>query len=196
MQRELIQEARGKLSMKQIPELAPILKSEKQINGYKLEKHKSYYLEFDVMPNNANKLGVSFTDGKTACTLTLDFIKKRAQINSTTYGEFGDEILTMPELLTDVEAGKSYSTSNCYDLPNNARNYCMPDIEGIDRPFKLKIMLRYSKRMRATVIDTEIAESRTLISVRENFFPTEFSVISDGNLAINSLKLFEIENNE
>ena len=191
MQRELIQEEGGKLGMKWIPELAPSLKTVNKLSENKLEKYKSYYLEFEVTPNNANKLGVSFTDGKTACTLTLDFIKKRAQINSTTYGEFGDEILTMPELLTDVEAGKSYSTSNCYDLPNNARNYCLPDIDGIDRPFKLKIMLRYSKRMRATVIDTEIAERRTLISVRENFFPTEFKVICDDHLVIEN-NLFEI----
>lgn len=190
MQRELIQEEGGKLGMKWIPELAPKLKNE--IKGNKLEKYKSYYLEFEVNPNNANRFGVSFANGKTACTLTLDFNKKRVQINDAEYGEFGGEILTMPELLTDVEAGKPYSTSNSYNLPNNARNYCLPDIQGIDKPFKLKLMLRYSKRMRATVIDAEIAERRTLISVRENFFPTEFTTVCDVDNIVNDIKLFEL----
>lgn len=190
MQRELIQEEGGRLGMKWIPELMPKLKE--KIFGNSLEKYKSYYLEFDVTPNNANKLGISFADGKNACTLTLDFNKKRVQINNAEYGDFGDEILTMPELLTDVEDGKPYSTSKNHDLPNNAVNYCLPDIEGIDKPFKVKLMLRYSKRMRATVIDAEINERRTLISVRENFFPTEFITISDDNTIIRDIKVFEL----
>ena len=97
----------------------------------------------------------------------------------------------MLEQMQEFSSEKPYTNNINMDIPNNARNYCLPDIDGIDKSFKLKIMLRYSKRMRATVIDTEIAESRTLISVRENFFPTEFKVICDGNIVIEN-NLFKI----
>lgn len=190
MQRELIQEEGGKLGMKWISELAPKLKNE--IKGNKLEKYKSYYLEFNVTPNNANRFGVSFTDGKIACTLSLDFAKKRMQINSCEYGEFGEEIPTMLEQMRSFNSENPYTNNIDMDIPNNARNYCIPDIVGIDKPFKVKIMLRYSKRMRATVIDAEIAEKRTIISVRENFFPTEFSTINEKDSLAYDIKAYEI----
>ena len=192
MQRELIQEDDGKLGMKWIPELAPTLKVENQMSDNQLKKYTSYYMEFTVTPNNANKFGVSFTNGNNACTLTLDFNKKRLQIGSAEYGKFGNEIPTMLEQMQSFNSENPYTNNINMDIPNNARNYCLPDIQGIDKPFKVKIMLRYSKRMRATVVDAEIAERRTLISVRENFFPTEFKMVCDDNVVVNDVKVYEI----
>lgn len=189
MQRELIQQENGKLGMKWIPELAPNLKNE--IKGNKLEQRNSYYLEFDITPNNANKFGVSFTNGKNGCTLAIDFVKKSVQVVDADYGEFGREVPLMLEQVKDLPLGKPYNSKSDLEIPNHARNYSIPDIDGINKQFKLKIMLRYSKRMRATVIDAEIAERRTLISVRENFFPTEFTAISDGDL-VSEVSAFEI----
>ena len=190
MQRELIQEQNGKLGMKWITELMPKLKNE--IKGNKLEQYKSYYLEFDINPSGINKFGVSLTNGKNACTLSIDFNKKHIQIVDADYGEFGREVPLMIEQVKDISQGKPYNVKPDLEIPNHARNYSIPDIDGIDKSFKLKIFLRYSKRMRATVIDAEIAEKRTLISVRENFFTTEFKTICDNVAANYNFKVFEM----
>ncbi len=192
MQRELIQETGGKLGMKWIPELAPTLKAENQISGNQLKKYTSYYMEFNVAPNNANKFGVSLTNGSTACTLAIDFNKNRIQIGNAEFGKFGDEIPTMLEQMQSFNNENPYKNNIDMDIPNNARNYCLPDIQGINKPFKVKIMLRYSKRMRATVVDAEIAERRTLISVRENFFSTEFKTVCYDDVVVNDVMVYEI----
>ncbi len=98
----------------------------------------------------------------------------------------------MLEQMQEFSNEKPYTNNLDMDIPNNARNYCLPDIQGINDSFKVKIMLRYSKRMRATVIDAEIAERRTLISVRENFFPIELTTVSEEDLTVEEVKVYKI----
>lgn len=111
------------------------------------------------------------------------------QINNANIGEFGDRIPTMLEQMTD---GKT-DANNMSQLPQKAKNYSLPDITCINEPFTVKIMLRYSKKLRSTVIDAEIGERRTLISVRDGFFPIKITALKDGELELNTDSLNEIE---
>ena len=199
MQRELVVEENGKLGMKWVPELTPqiigdnIIKATDSIyNGIRIEGKQSYYFDMAVEPQTAEKMAISLNDGKRACTLELNFKKGRIQVNDAPINEFAKEIPTMLEQMQKADKNiKTYSEAGVIDIPQRAMNYCLSDIPLIDKPFTLKVLLRYSKRLRSTVIDAEIAGRRTLISVRDGFFPTEISVITKGSILIKNPSLEE-----
>lgn len=184
MQRELIAEENGKLGMKWIPEIMPkakglnLLNSENDIlNGFELEQYKSYYLELEIDPKKANRFGISLSNENSACTFELDFNSKRMQINDAITDNFGEKLPTMLELMKS-------GTKEITNTPRSAKNYALPDINGINERFTLKMILRYSRRMRSTVIDAEIAGRRTLISVRSGFYPSKIKAIFDGEVSL------------
>lgn len=196
MQRELIAEENGKLGMKWIPELAPetgsrnLIYSEKEIlNGISIDKFKSYYLELNIAPKNAERIGISFSDGASACVFELDFKQNRVQINGAQENCFGEKIPTMLEQMSTVDV----NIKNLNEIPRKAKNYSLADIRGINEPFVLKIMLRYSRKLRSTVVDAEIAQRRTFISVRNGFFPTKITAICDGDSEILSVSLKDLK---
>lgn len=194
MQRELIQEENGSLGMKWIPELAPVSQSqictENDIfDGINIEKEKSYYLELFVNPKTAKRFGLSLSNKKSACVLELDFESNRIQINDAAIDEFGSKIPTMLEQVFDSNT----NVKSIKNIHRAAKNYSLPDIRGINEPFSLKVMLRYSKKMHGTVIDAEIAERRTMISVRNGFYPTKITTLKDGDLDAKTVCLNKIE---
>ena len=196
MQRELVQEENGKLGMKWIPELSPKPQSEYRLqykndifDGIELEKTKSYYLELQVNPKTAKRLGLSFSNRKNTCVLELDFENNRMQINDASIGEFGAKIPTNLEQMSDVMT----NIKRIKNIPRGAKNYSLPDIAGINEPFCFKLILRYSKKMRSTVIDAEIAERRTMISVRNGFYPTKITTLKDGDLDVKIVSIYEIQ---
>jgi hypothetical protein len=85
-----------------------------------------------------------------------------------------------------------YPQANLSDIPRNAYNYTLSNIKGTDRSFPLRLICRYSRRMRATVLDVEIAERRTMISVRSDFYPTALSLGEKNGARIFGGSLFRI----
>ena len=197
MQRELIQEENGKLGMKWIPELLPQPENKnfaenKNIldNKIPLEFGKSYYFNTNIDPENAKKLAIALNNGDSACTVELDFENKTVQINDAILGEFATPIPTILEAMKNVdESVYPYTKSGVTNIHRYAKNYTLPDICGIDKPFTFKMIIRHSKRLRSTVLDAEIAGRRTFISIRNDFFPTEISAFSDGDLTVNNIQL-------
>lgn len=203
MQRELVQEDGGKLGMKWIPELLPELIGENLFGGKNitegasLEKHQSYYLEITVNPESAKHFGISLEDGLSSCVTQLDFEEKRVQVGKSTKGCFAKRIPTMLEQMKNLpESITYYKSAGIEDIPQNACDYALSDITGIDNEFVLKMLIRYSKRLRSTVLDVEIAEKRTLISVRDGFFPEKVSFLKDGDLTFGNTKLYVINTAE
>ena len=198
MQRELIQEENGKLGMKWIPELAPKAEDASLISWTEpisLKEKQSYYLELLINPKSAEKVGISLDNGKNACVLTLDIKNQRMQVSDGEQGAFAPELPTMLEQMQKVDASiANYKESGCNDIPQFAKNYALEDIPGMEQPFSLKMMLRYSKRLRATVLDMEVAKRRTMISVRDGFFPTGAQFLVEGDAEIQSARLQEMEN--
>lgn len=201
LQRELVFEEGGKLGMKWIPELAPVHESDDFICGRKLddiclEKYKSYCLEMKINPKKSRKMGISITDGDKAITIELDFENKRVQANNADYRKFGDRLETLIEQMKKLPKGSNYRNDTDGNIPQNAVNYALSDIEGIDEPFTLKMLLRYSKKLRSTVIDMEIAERRTFISLRYGFFPTRLSLINDGDVEVSEAHGYTVNSAE
>lgn len=192
MQRELIQCPDGKLDMKWIPELIPetvgenLISDTELIGGFAaLERKRSCYLKLKINPQNSEKIGISLKDGDSYTVLQIDRTDKTVQINDSLNGGFTEKIPTILEIMKSApEDVKPYSKVNFTNIPSVAKNYTLGDIRDIDGTFELKLILRCSRRMHSTVIDAEIAGKRTMISVRTDFFPTELSVISDGNIEI------------
>lgn len=196
MQRELIAEDKGKLGMKWIPEMMPktkgtnLFNSDRDfINGFQIEKFKSYYLETEIDPKSSNRFGISLSGENGACTFELDFKNNRVQINDAKADYFGERLPTMLELMKN-------GAEDISNIPRKAKNYALPDILGINEPFTLKMILRYSKRLKSTVIDAEIAGRRTFISVRSDFYPSRIKALFDGNMVVLNSVLYFISNEE
>ena len=201
LHRELVFEEGGKLGMKWIPELAPIPQSENLIcgnnlDGVSLDTKESYYLELNINPLNAKRMGFSFTDGVKAFTAELDFAEKRVQINNADYRKFGEKLETVIEQMKKLPKGSNVKRDTDGNIPQNAVNFALSDIPGTDKPFTVKMVIRHSRRLRCAVLDIEIAQRRTLISVREGFFPNELSVISEGRIEVTDAKLYTISSAE
>lgn len=200
MQRELVAENNGKLGMKWVPEMMP--ETQKQnlftsdldiLNGFDLERFKSYYLELQIDPKDAQRFGISFSDQDNACTFELDFKQNRAQINLAKPDCFGEQLPTMLELM---QSGAEDGAKEINNTPRSAKNYALSDIVGINNPFSLKMLIRYSRKMRSTVIDVEIAGCRTMISVRSGFYPSKIKSFSDGNSDVFSSNLYTVSQEE
>ncbi len=198
MQRELVFEENGKLGMKWIPELAPktdgtnlIKSSDELLKGKSIDKYKDCYLEVEIEPQNANRFGFSLSDEEEkACALEIDYKNSRVQINNAAIDDFGKKL---PTMLEQIKSGVEDIRKENKDTPQNARNYALSNIREIDKPFTFKVCLRYSRRLRSTVIDAEIAGCRTLISVRGDFCPTRIKALCDGEQRILSAYLSILE---
>ncbi len=185
MQRELIQEQDGKLGMKWVPELIPEKLGENIFDeSGMLPSSHDYILEMTVKNEKSGKFGLVFSNSEATCVFQLDFEKGRAQFSDTQPGRFAEEIPTAYEQMKC--AG---NPEKLVDIPQNSKNYSIPDVDVKNDEFSLRVISRYSNRLKATVIDVEIAEKRTMISVRDNFIPDKVSVISDGKILLNNKKL-------
>lgn len=204
MQRELIQEEGGRLGMKWVPEMLPELKSNNLVDGIDVlsqnipvEWNKNYSLCLDIDPQNAECIALSLDNGEKAVTLEIDIPSQTAQINDAPIGDFASHIETPREQFLKLDPKiTNYNSSGLKDIPRYAVNYRLPDIRGVDERFKLKVLLHYSRKLRACVIDAEIAERRTLISVRTGFFPTNLSLLNKGDISIEDAVLKEFVEEE
>ena len=50
--------------------------------------------------------------------------------------------------------------------PNSAHNYAIENLTNTDKPFTIRIMVKYDNKFGGSLIDAEIAGQRTMISFR------------------------------
>lgn len=183
MQRELIAEEGGVLGMKWIPELAPTPVGEELSAAWdgeaplSLPEKKSFLLDLSVDGLGERKLSLVFSDGEKSCVLWLDGRRERVGFADTSESEIPTDFEQLSAFGDSIDI---YPKAKLSDIARNAHNYTLSGIKGTDTPFTLRIASRYSRRMRATVFDVEIAKRRTLISVRTDFYPTRLSLLSNG----------------
>lgn len=189
--RELIQEEGGRLGMKWVPELVPETIGENLMtSGQKISvssvRGAGYLLEATIEPKQASRMGIQFSKGETACELQLDFEKQRMQMMDTKTGVLADSLPTTYEIAKKAGDALNWLRAENENWPvaRNSKNFCMANIFGTDKPFTLRILVRYSRKLRSTVIDAEVAGRRTMVSVRDGFFPDTFSVLSDGDISM------------
>lgn len=182
--RELIQGEDGRLFMKWLKELSPDTEKLTLISqddgNVLIDEKKSYYIEFDVVSNSETKTVVRFSGEKQA-VLVIDSKRKTVQINDDE-----DEVLPLYRI---VNEGKDRFATG--DLHFNGVNFAIGQVDNVQEPYKVRIMLHYEKKTDSPIIDCEIGGKRTIVSNRVN---QKFSKICleaiDGE--IKTVKLYEL----
>jgi len=196
--RELLQEENGRLGMKWVPEMIPqtigenLLPEPGTVNEEysvltRLEKDSSYLLELKVDPKAASCIKLQFADKEKAAELTLDLTGQRMQIMDTQAETEAEKLPTSYEFAAASNGAFDWHIPGQH-IAYSSKNFCMADIFGMDEPFTLKVLIRSSKKMRSTVIDVEVAQRRTMVSVRPGLFADRILVAGDCSITENSLK--------
>ncbi|SFL49167.1 hypothetical protein SAMN05216357_12520 [Porphyromonadaceae bacterium KH3CP3RA] len=183
---EMIQYPDGRIGTKWMEEIIPttqkaktLTREVKETSSFTVD-NSSFMLTFDVNPGEAisEKMGLllSGSDEDKTCELQITPRAKRAQYGKGNTTHYSEEEKTLRE----------------GGYPNHARDYAIENLIGTDKPFTVRIIVKYEEKYGGSQIDTEIAGQRTMISFRpglkvENLlFRSEQSTIK--NVKIASLK--------
>lgn len=156
---EMIQYSDGRIGTKWMEEIIPSTgKPEnlaKRVDGSSLfdTPHSSFLLTFDVDPSDTNegKLVILFSGAEDAnCEFQVDLSSKRAQYAEGTPEKFAGQQKSLRE----------------GGYPNEARNYAIENLIGTDKPFTVRMIVKYEEKFGGSQIDTEIAGQRTMITFR------------------------------
>jgi hypothetical protein len=181
MQRELFQEENGKLGMKWIPELYPEKIGEDIFDQgcISVDKKTNYILEATAKADENGVFALSFGADNTFAQLKLDINAKKAQLTDVKNAEEVANTIPTP-YERRLEIGH-----HDYHYLKFARNYAIPDV-CVDTEFPIKMIFRYSAKMRTTVCDVEIDGKRTMILMTPNLFVDTINPIA-GELKNGSL---------
>lgn len=172
--RELIQYENGDLGMKWVPELFPEIK-ETEINKNKdgiisIKEKCSYYFEAEIDPSESSTAEIQFADDKgDVCELRMDFEKKTAQYGSCAENGRGGDILPMYKAIKTVEQTKFGLDIGPEALPHRCGDFAIAHVRYPEKPFKARVLIYRFEKSDCTIIDTEIAGTRTLLTNRKGF---------------------------
>jgi hypothetical protein len=116
---------------------------------------KSFLLTFQVQPTNARKgrFGLSMLPEQgeqSSCELQIRLDDRRAQFGPGSLQGFADQHRSLRE----------------GGAPHEGGNYAIENLIGIDRPFTVRVLVVGDDKIGGSLIDTEIAGQRTMISYR------------------------------
>jgi hypothetical protein len=184
---EMTQSADGRIGTKWMEEIIPasqkakLLSQEIKDTASFATGASSFLLTFDVDPgtNLTGKLGALLlgSDGKSqACEMQISPKGRKAQYGKGQLGTFADAEKSLRE-------GGS---------PSGARNYAIENLAGTDKPFTVRMIVKYEKKFGGSLIDTEIAGQRTMIAYRPELKVDKILLRSEGtgikNVSIAALK--------
>lgn len=158
---EMIQYPDGRIGTKWMEEIIPATGKTKTLTGEIKETtsfaidNPSFLLTFDVDPgqNISGKLAALLSEtGKEehACEFQIIPKAKRAQYNKGNLSTFSEQEKSLRE--------GSY--------PNHARDYALENLIDTDKPFTVRMIVKYEDKFGGSQIDTEIAGQRTMITFR------------------------------
>jgi len=159
--RELIQFPDGRIGSKWMPEVTPATEPSKAlaatVNGTVTHPvaAEPFMLVFEVQPGEAKKgkFSISFLpakDAEPACELQIRLDDLRAQYASCAPNAF---------------AGNQKSLREKGE-PHRARDYAIENLIGTEQPFTVRVIVKGHEKLGGTLIDTEIAGQRTMLSFR------------------------------
>ncbi len=171
--RELVQFDDGRLGSKWLDEVTP--RSERATT-VALEPTVAtavpvdgFLLTFDVQPSESRtgRLGVSFLSASgdyKACEFQIGLDDLRAQFGSTSPTGFGSKSKSLRE-------GSE---------PNKVFDYAIENLIGVDKPFTVRVIVKPGDKIGGSIIDTEIAGARTMLSFRPDLFVRKLQFRTDG----------------
>lgn len=172
---EMIQYSDGRIGTKWMKELIPpaetprtIIKELNETTHYS-KTPESFMLTFDVVSTTQKdaKFAVSFlpdegTDKGCEFQLRLDDLV--AQYGDASFSHYGN-------------AEKSVREGG---QPHEARNYAIENIRELDKPFTVRMIVKYTDKMGGVLIDSEIAAQRTMITYRPDLKVSKLMFRSEG----------------
>ena len=182
--RELLQFPDGRIGSKWLQEVTPqtntpVTLAEKipETTNFSANHH-SFLLTFNVAPSEAKtgRFGVSFLPENAAqdsCELQICLNDARAQFAQALLSDFTIQQKSLRE-------GNS---------PHEAGDYAIENLIGVDQPFTVRVLVKYSDKIGGSLVDAEIAGQRTMISYRPELtvknilFRTESVVLHNIQLA-------------
>lgn len=158
---EMIQTDDGRIGTKWMDEIIPAVQKERSLaNDVKkdtsfLTGSSSFLLTFDVAPGVEinEKFGALFSAADKddqSCELQIRSTAKTAQYANGKFQQFSDKEKSLRE-------GGS---------PNTARNYAIEKLVDTDKPYKVRVIVKYDSKYGGSQIDTEVAGKRTMIAFR------------------------------
>lgn len=181
---EMIQYPDGRIGTKWLEEIIPatgktnvLAKNIPESTSFMM-KNSSFLLTFDVEPAGLehDKLGLLLSGPNVddhACEWQIIPKAQKAQYGKGYQEKFADTEKTLRE-------GGS---------PNSARNYAIENLIDTDKPFQVRMLIKYNNKYGGSQIDTEIAGQRTMITFRPSLkvekllFKTEQSSIKNVKIA-------------
>jgi beta-fructofuranosidase len=185
---EMIQSADGRIGTKWMKEIIPATKQEKSLakeiktTSTFATGSSSFLLTFDVEPGTDlnGKLGALLMgadgDGH-ACEVQVSPKAKRAQ-----YGK--GQLDSFSRMEKSLREGGS---------PSGARNYAIENLAGTDKPFTVRIIVKYEDKFGGSQVDTEIAGQRTMIAFRPDL-KVEKLLFRLEETRVTNMKIAELKN--
>ena len=158
---EMLQFPDGRIGTKWMEEIIPATQKERLLTKELKETFtfatgaSSFLLTFDVDPgiDIEGKVGALFLNAageNQACEVLIAPNAKRAQYGNGRLGDF-----------SDVEKSLREGGS-----PSRARDYAIENLTATDKPFGVRIIVKYDPKFGGSQIDTEIAGQRTMVAFR------------------------------
>lgn len=157
---ELIQFPDGRIGTKWMKELTPVTKGKRILSRqltdrtqFSLEDN-SFLLTFDVKPQKkgGGKFAASFlpANKEGGCEFQIDLENSRAQYSNSTKEKFALEEKSLRQ----------------GGAPHSVGNYAIEELIDVDKPFSVRMLIINTLKLGGSIIDTEIAGKRTLITYR------------------------------
>jgi len=171
---EMVQSPDGRIGTKWMEEIVPATLKEKSLAKEIKETSSfatgssSFLLTFDVEPRAdlAGRLGALFlgADGENhACEVQISPKARKAQYGKGQLRRFSDMEKSLRE-------GGS---------PTGVRNYAIENLSNTDKPFTVRMIVKYEDKFGGSQIDTEIAGQRTMIAFRPDLKVEKLLLRSD-----------------
>lgn len=158
---ELIQFPDGVLGEKWCPEAMPPTRKVAMEGGRAEVGGRYDLLEFSGLPcDRVFKLVFADPRAATAVELGVDPQAARAWYASVLPDGARAEALTVREAVAAKGDGKWHAR------PHHCDSYAIERLRGLDRPFGLRVIVHYDPKSAATVLDAEIAGTRTMVCRR------------------------------
>lgn len=185
---EMVQAPDGRIGTKWMNEIIPAIQKERLLSK-EIKKtstfptgSSSFLLTFDVEPGTElnGKLGALFLGADSedhASEVQISPKYKRAQYGNGQLQNFSGTEKSLHE-------GGS---------PNSVRNYAIENLSGTDKPFTVRMIVKYEDKFGGSLIDTEIAGQRTMISFRPDLKVENLLLRSKKNV-IKNVKIASLKN--
>lgn len=172
---EMMQYPNGRIGTKWMKELVPktgIAQTiMKELNGTEFYDagSDSFMLSFDVVPTmkKNGKFAINFLPSEgteKGCEFQLRLDDLVAQYGNASFANYATAEKSIRE------GGK----------PQDARNYAIEKLIGVDKPFTVRMVVKYSDKLGGVLIDSEIAGQRTMITYRPDLAVKKLMFKSDG----------------